>query len=142
MAKYEKGQSVSLESIADLSTITGKQIDDRARALARALVRKDRLKTNQIRNIYSSIDRMRSTFQRDRGFSERLADELWLIKPKLAYAAGRQRAVNDNLFPFMEEVINAVDKAEDKEKAMQNFFSLLESVVGYHKYFENVKSAE
>jgi CRISPR-associated protein Csm2 len=140
-----------LREIPDLGAFNGKNIDERARATAEALVKADRLKTHQLRNIYSSVDRLRSIYQQlsKKATNETekaemyatLSDQLFLLKPKLAYAAGRQKAVNDTLFPFLSAVINGYDRATDKEKAIRNFFALLESVVGYHKYFENIKNA-
>jgi len=140
--RFEPDANV-LKRIPDLAALSGREIDKRARDTAEALVKADRVKTHQLRNIYASIDRIRSTYQQDKQYSSKLEDELFLLKPKLAYAAGRQRAVNATLFPFMNIVIDGLANAteEDKDKAIRNFFALLESVVGYHKYFENNKKA-
>lgn len=136
---------IVLAEIKDLSKLSGKDIDRRARATAEALVKGDRLKTHQLRNIYATIDRMRTIYQRDKDFTQELEDRLYLLKPQLAYAAGRQKSVNSTLFPFMERLIAGIEgaeKAEDRRIALRNFFALIESVVGYHKYFENVKNAQ
>lgn len=63
--------------------------------------------------------------------------DLILLKPKIAYAAGKQRSVRFNFFPFVQGAVDAVGNSRDKDKAYQNFFALMESVVGYHKYFES-----
>jgi len=102
----------------------------------------DRLKTNQIRNFYSAIAQMRIKFQEakskdlegDSGYKA-VETDLVMLKPKLAYAAGRQFAVKKNFQPFMVEAIEAVETAPQKDKAMQNYFLLIESVVGYHKFY-------
>lgn len=129
------------DKIEDLAKLTGYQVFTCSRSAAKALVKSDRLKTHQLRNIYSSVDRLRSVYLSKREVTDEMMDGLYLLMPKLAYAAGRQPAVNATLFPLMEKLIVAVGKSQDKEKAFRNFFAFMESVVGYHKYFENVREA-
>lgn len=128
--------NIVLSDYDDLAKISGKNMDERAKETARALSKVDRLKTAQIRNIYASIGALRTRFQKE-GTYAAIEDALWLLKPKMAYAAGRQKAVNDTLFPFMDKLISAVDTASDKDIAAANFFIIIESVVGYHKFFES-----
>lgn len=90
---------------------------------------RDKLKTNQIRNFYSAITRMRADFQQS-GFTPEIQTQLVMLKPKLAYAAGRQTAVRANFYPFMKTAIDGVRQAKDLEK----FFLLVESIVAYHKF--------
>jgi CRISPR type III-A-associated protein Csm2 len=73
---------------------------------------------------------------------------LVLLKPKLAFAAGRQHAVRKNFKPFMDAAINGVLNAPDtnpedkenkktgKQRALENYLALIESVVAYHKFYE------
>ncbi len=105
---------------------------------------KDRLKTNQIRNFYSAIAQMRIKFQEakksddekdNKSGYEAVKTDLIMLKPKLAYAAGRQAAVKANFYGFMTDAIESVEASTDKNKAMEKYFSLIESVVGFHKYF-------
>lgn len=133
---------IVLEDIDNLANMRGKELDSRARYTAEALVKGDRLKTHQLRNIYSAVAKIRTKFQQNKKMSDELEDEVFLLKPKLAYAAGRNKSVNATLFPFMNNLIEALDKskAEERDKAAVNFFLLLESVVGYHKFFEKNKN--
>lgn len=119
-----------------LDTISARQINDTARKEAEQFV-KDRLKTHQLRNVFSAIERMRSYYKKEKSYDDHLETQLILLKPKLAYAAGRQKSVRYNFFPFVEKAIDAVVDAQNKDKAISNFFALMESVVGYHKFFEN-----
>ena len=116
---------------SDVSTIVQK-----AEEMALQFTR-DKLKTNQIRNFYSAITRMRAEYEQyddlKTGF-ERIKSQLIMLKPKLAYAAGRQTAVRANFYPFMTSAIKSIEQATDKAKAMENFFLLVESVVAYHKF--------
>jgi len=94
---------------------------------------RDKLKTNQIRNFYSAITRMRTDFEQE-GFTPQIQTQLVMLKPKLAYAAGRQIAVRANFYPFMKTAIDGVSQAANKSEAMGKFFLLVESVVAYHKF--------
>lgn len=110
-----------------------------AQEAAQMFVR-DRLKTHQLRNVFASVEKIRSLHRS--GQSEKRDTELILLKPKIAYAAGRQRSVRYNFFPFMEVAIDEVVKhtegnPQEADKAYETFFSLMESVVAYHKFYEN-----
>jgi CRISPR-associated protein Csm2 len=104
----------------------------KAEDLALTLV-KDKLKTNQIRNFYSGITRMRTDFTQDGDF-KKVEKSLVMLKPKLAYAAGRQSAVRANFYPFMKSAIDGVLQSSNKIDALDKFFLLVESVVAYHKF--------
>lgn len=117
----------------NLSTSDVSGIVQKAEDMALQFTR-DKLKTNQIRNFYSAITRMRAEYEQD-GF-EKVKNQLIMLKPKLAYAAGRQTAVRANFYPFMTSAIKSVEQApaNERTKAMENFFLLVESVVAYHKF--------
>ncbi len=126
--------------IENLDTIHAREINRIAKEWAETFVKKDRLKTHQLRNVFSAIEKMRtkakSVEKGNEVYGEVEAD-LILLKPKIAYASGRLKSVRYSFFPFVEAAIDAVDQAEDKDKALRNFFALMESVVGYHKFFES-----
>ncbi len=92
------------------------------------------IKTNQIRNVYSSILALRTQYKISKKFDDRLKLDLQLIKPKLAYASGKQ-----NNKPEFKEYYSFVKDAIDLtkcEKGLENFFSLMEGVVAYHKFYD------
>lgn len=105
---------------------------------------KEGIKANQIRNFYSAIDQMRTTFRQHTSKSgegregfDKIRHDFIMLKPKLAYAAGRKKEIKQYFYPFMKAAIEAVERADENRKdlAMTNYFSLIESVVGYHKYY-------
>lgn len=133
-------------AIERMDKATAQEINQEAWDQADAFVNKDRLKTHQLRNIFSAIEKMRTLYKRIQRVKEPekrqpliddLGMQLVLLKPKIAYAAGKQRSVRYTFFPFVQGAVDAVEKSKDKDKAYQNFFALMESVVGYHKYFES-----
>lgn len=94
-----------------------------------------RIKINQIRNFYSTVAKIRNDFHlKSKKFSDEIRRELIMLKPKLAYAAGKNQEVR----PFQElfdEAISGIINSKNPAKALENFFFLAEAVVAYHKYF-------
>ena len=87
--------------------------------------------TSQLRNVYSNVIKASSV------------NELKLIRPQLAYIAGRKqdREKKDEennkktFLAFLDSLIKLVD-SEQKRKEFKTFF---ESVVAYHKFYSNKK---
>ena len=118
----------------NLDKMSPEEIVREAEQVANQLANKDRVKTGQIRNFYSGITRMRTEYVTS-GFSEKVKNQLVLLKPKLAYAAGRQLAVKTTFYPKMTAAVDGVLNASDKDKAIEKFFMYVESIVAYHKFF-------
>jgi len=94
-----------------------------------------KIKTNQIRNFFAAIVSIKNKVEAmDEFIYSEIETELLLLQPKLAYAAGRQNVVRP-FKEFMDEIIPSIQKSTDKEKAVINFFNLIESVVAYHKFY-------
>jgi CRISPR-associated protein Csm2 len=125
-----------MDNIARMSPA---EIVAKADEVAQMLI-KDKLKTGQIRNFYSAVTRMRTDFaNRDEGNKEEkrkaLQTDITMLKPKLAYAAGRQTAVRATFYPIMRNAIDGIINANYNEEAFDNFFMFAESVVAYHKFY-------
>lgn len=91
------------------------------------------IETNQVRNVFAHVNRMRVDYKKAGEWTEGLERTLILLKPKLAYAAGRNR----NVRPFQELLsrsIDAVVASENKARGVENFFALVEGIVAYHKF--------
>ena len=80
------------------------------------------LKTAQIRKVYAAVKKiqMSKKFQRN---------ELVMLKPKLAYAAARNKAVTD----LKDALTQAIDKVGDDEKKFKNFVDFFEATLAYHR---------
>ena len=135
------------KSITQLDIISPQDIVSIASEKGQSFAKKDKIKTNQIRNFYSAINRIRQKVKEKNKFKSlddgnnkfkelesQIDTELILLEPKLAYAAGRQSAVR-NFYEFIKDAISAYKDSEDKEKAINNFIILIESVVAYHKFY-------
>ena len=81
------------------------------------------LKTAQIRKVYSTVKKiqMNKTFNRN---------ELVLLKPRLAYAAARNRDVED----LRDALTQAIDKVKTIED-FKNFVDFFEAILAYHRAF-------
>ena len=88
---------------------------------------------NQIRNVFSEVKRIQLEWKKGKKYDD-AERGLVLLKPRLAYAAGRKKSVT----PFKEVLGKAIDgviNSTEHEKALENFFSFVEAIVAYHKYY-------
>lgn len=148
----------------NITTATPQELVKEAEAVAKAL---KHIKTHQLRNVFAAINSMRRDFRsslrkhrQDEVFKKSLKElsedsriqalgnkvyedlemKLILLKPKLAYAAGRQKEIRNHFYNFMTSRIDEVDAAENKLDALERFFAIIESVVAYHKFHEGGKN--
>ncbi len=93
-----------------------------AEEMAKQLVRdrrEEQLSTAQIRNVLDELQQMRNFDQ----------TKLQLLRPKLAYAAGRHRGKVKDLQAIMDTAIT-LTKTEDHFKYLKH---LIEAIVAYHR---------
>lgn len=121
--------------MTNIANMSAEEIVRQAESIAQQLAQKDKVKTGQIRNFYSGITRMRTEYTA--GDKSKINRQLVMLKPKLAYAAGRQLAVKATFYPRMCEAVDGVLNAPeaDKSQAYDNFFMFVESIVAYHKFY-------
>lgn len=125
-----------LKGVNDLSKITPQDIDSIGNSYAKKFS-EDKVKTNQLRNFYSSILSIRTKFNNAGEVTPQIERELILLKPKLAYASGRQTKVK----PFYELMCDGIDAtvnlaANEKAEALRNLISITEAIVAYHKFYD------
>ena len=119
----------------NIATMSPAELVRRAEEIAVQLTR-DRLKTGQIRNFYSSIIQMRTQLALNEDkVSEELKRDLTMLKPKIAYAAGRQTAVRATFYPFVKGALDGIEKSQYNVNGIKNFFQLIESIIAYHKFY-------
>ena len=121
-----------LQDVTDIGTVTAEEINSIGDTQGKAFSRD--VRTSQLRTFYSAVNRIRVRFQQEHSFTSPVERSLILLKPKLAYAAGRHPRQLKAFQSFMVQAIDGVVKSNDKEKALNNFFDLLEAVVAYHKF--------
>ncbi len=125
----------NLDGVTDLSTIMPEDIDSIAENYGRQLADKfNGIKTNQVRNIFSGVQALRTKLAEQKEWTNEIHNDLVLLKPKLAYAAGRQKNVK-KLYDLLSKGINATTNSTKKEEALKNFILLVEAIVAYHKFY-------
>ncbi len=90
-------------------------------------LKQQRLETNQVRKFLDAVNRIKADLSETGKFDE-IETEIVLLKPKLAYAAARQRAAK----PLGEVISAAIDKVHSKED-FERLVQLIESIIAYHK---------
>jgi len=81
---------------------------------------KEKLSTSQIRNVLHRLQRI----------SKYDKNQLHLLRPLLAYQAGRHKGkVRD-----FQEVFDRAVKKTDNEKKFENLRNFLEAIVAYHRF--------
>ncbi len=114
--------AVTQDGIIEMEDIIekgGEPLVTAAEALGRKLARS--LKTAQIRKVYSAVKKI----QMSREFNR---NELIMLKPKLAYAAARNKSVEELKVALTE----AIDHVDDNDK-FKNFVDFFEAILAYHK---------
>lgn len=89
---------------------------------------RDRLSTSQIRNVFGAVKRLQMKGQ----FDQQAARELILLKPKLAYQAGRH---GDTVKHLGQVLSKAIDRVESDPKRFENFVDFFEAILAYHKAY-------
>lgn len=90
-------------------------------------LKQQRLETNQVRKFLDAVNRLKADLGETGDFAK-IETEIVLLKPKLAYAAARQRAAK----PLGEVMSAAIDKVHSKDD-FERLVQLLESIIAYHK---------
>jgi CRISPR-associated protein Csm2 len=88
------------------------------------------LSTSQIRNILDEIQRIPKKIESIEDFNKKIKNRLNLLRPKLAYAAGRHGGrVKD-----FREIVEAAIKLVGAPEHFANFRNFIEAIVAYHRY--------
>ena len=108
----------------------GQPLVDAAEQLGNALKNRG-LKTSQIRKVYGAVKKI----QVSEAFHQ---NDLIMLKPKLAYAAARDRAVTDLKDALTQAIDKVIEKTGDDEKQnekkkFKNFVDFFEATLAYHK---------
>lgn len=131
---YPKNQNSEQGPIlpdADLQAILGKNaslLNDWASKLGKYYAsgkKESQLSSSQIRNILDTIQRMP-------GYQE---SELQLLRPKLAYVAGKEKKTSDR-GQKIRHLQSILDKAiqQTNDKNFDMFVNFFEAIVAYHKF--------
>lgn len=117
--------------LKDLSKVDAKQLVDIADNVGR-LLGKNRdgndLKINQIRRFLDAARKIESDISA-KSFDQ-VRDSIVLLRPKLAYAAGREPKVK----PLMNVLDPAIQSGADSEENFEKLLRLIEGIIAYHRF--------
>jgi|LSQX01.1.fsa_nt_gb CRISPR-associated protein Csm2 len=87
-----------------------------------------KMSTSQIRKFLDAINRIENLRKKERD----ITGEVILLKPQLAYLAGKQRRA---VKPLANVLFPAIDEAAKNEKNFKKLNHFIESIVAYHKFY-------
>ena len=105
----------------------GQPLVDAAEKLGASLKNRG-LKTSQIRKVYGAVKKI----QVSEAFRQ---NDLIMLKPKLAYAAARNKAVTDLKDALTQAIDKVIDEVVEEKKKFKfkNFVDFFEATLAYHK---------
>lgn len=129
--KQEQRQSSVLdaeirEKMSELKNLSAKDIVFIAEEIGRKL-KENGVKMTQIRKFLDGVRKIDVKFTSGEFFNE---DSVILLKPKLAYVAGK----HPNMKLLMDILNPAIDAANSYE-TFKKLVALIESIIAYHKYY-------
>jgi CRISPR-associated protein Csm2 len=116
--------------LSDLSKVSGEKIVEIAEKAGKKLAASRPegidLKINQIRRFLDEVRQIETGLKTGKFDPDRII----LLRPKLAYAAGREVKV----FPLMNVIDPAIKSAAQSPENFNKLLRLIESIVAYHRY--------
>lgn len=106
-----------------------RKLVDRAKKVGKALADK-KLTTSQIRNVFGIVRQIEM-----HGYADPTQQrQLLLLKPKLAYAKGRETNWQKReALEHLEEVLSPAIDLVQTEDHFRNFFDFFEAILAYHR---------
>ena len=108
-----------------LNNLSGDELVDISSKMGGYLLRS--LKTTQVRRFLDGIRKLDVQFDKGKNFNK---DLVILMKPKLAYAVGR----NQDIKPLMEVLEPAITAGAKSYADFKRLIALIEGIVAYHRY--------
>lgn len=118
-------QKIEQFKITGLNNLSGDDLVDISSKMGGYLSRN--LKTTQIRRFLDGIRKLNGQFDRGKNFNK---DLVILMKPKLAYAVGR----NQDIKPLMDILEPAITAGAKTYIDFKKLVALIEGIVAYHRY--------
>lgn len=114
--------------VDNLENISAEKIVESANKMGKIL--KDiGLKTTQIRKFLDGVRRLDQSFEKGKNFNK---NSVILLRPKLAYAAGRNKNTVGPLFEVLDPAIRA---GSYSYQSFKNLLAFIEGIVAYHKFY-------
>jgi CRISPR-associated protein Csm2 len=124
------------KKMENLGAIDSGDLVDMADKMGKQLARS--LKINQIRRFLDALRKIEQEFYQVTDSSgahqtEKVKHNLSMLRPKLAYAVGRDRNVKP-LMTVLEPAIKAA--AKNPDQSFEKLLRFMEAIIAYHRYYE------
>ncbi|MGQ9671414.1 MAG: type III-A CRISPR-associated protein Csm2 [Desulfosoma sp.] len=116
--------------LAHLERLTMDRLVDIADAVGKTVA--NRVKMNQIRRFLDGARKVEAELKGREDF-EKIKGQIVLLRPKLAYAAGRHSDV-EHLADLAEILDAAVRSAAQTKDNFMKFLRFMESIIAYHRF--------
>jgi CRISPR-associated protein Csm2 len=123
--KLKNLETVSAETIVETADAVGKYLGRKTDSNPEAID----LKVNQIRRFLDAVRKIENDIKA-KSFDQ-VKDAIVLLRPKLAYAAGREPKVK----PLMNVLDPAICSGAKSEENFQKLLKLIEGIIAYHRYY-------
>jgi CRISPR-associated protein Csm2 len=110
-------EKIGMDKLVDIAERTGHHLSQ------------EKLKMNQIRRFLDGVRRIESELKGKADFSQ-IQDSIILLRPKLAYAAGRDKKVK----PLMDVLDPAIKSGAKSRENFEKLLRLIEGIVAYHRF--------
>ncbi|MCK9263941.1 MAG: type III-A CRISPR-associated protein Csm2 [Deltaproteobacteria bacterium] len=87
------------------------------------------IKVNQIRRFLDAVRRIEASLKK--GNFEQIKGSVILLRPKLAYAAGREEKIK----PLMNVLDPAIKSGAESRENFEKLLRLIEGIIAYHSYY-------
>lgn len=129
-----------------MEKLTELNFADQAEQVIKSLIRTNRNgkqefkpSNSQIRNLLELTTNLYNRARKEKTdiLSKDIRSDVQYVKMKFAYAAGRERDVND--FVKAADLLNKIDMIKDSKSELMLFCKYMESLVAYHKFHGGLK---
>lgn len=123
------------EDLSRLDSLSADRLVEIAEAVGKDLQEKD-IKLNQIRRFLDGVRKIEVDLSRPKADFSKIRDQIVLLQPKLAYAAGRERKLGD----FAKLLQVAVRSGAEKEENFWKLLRFIEGIIAYHRFYGGKES--
>jgi CRISPR-associated protein Csm2 len=100
---------------------------------------RNRIKSSQFRRVFTHIKKIQINMEskdygKDAPIPEGILKEVLLLKPKIAYTAGRHENIRD-FYDVMVQFVNDMETVGD----FNRFYDFVEASLAYHRYYSEIK---
>lgn len=119
-----------IDQLQRFSALSTEKLVEMADTIGKFLAQSERLNTGQIRKFLDAVSRIKNEGGQKPNDDPFFRSQCMLLKPKLAYAAGRQGAVE----PLMKVLLPCINHVHSKDDFV-HFYRFVESIIAYHRFY-------